>query len=404
MSRDKIYVLTDAQVQTVSSGGTFPLFQSTEKFYGYPQSYSHELRRNDIYRSPLWAEHKRTGIFVPPTSYRHNGDFRDTVRGHTIGLGPNSMIINSGVIGHVGNGVPVMSLTSLPSPYTQYNDAILKALEKLKDQDVNLANAIGEAGKTADSILDTAKRLAYAARQLKKGNLRGLCNTLSIDTRGVRNTKPPTGSGITSQWLQYQYGWKPLLGDIHGAVSSFHSKYSSPKKWRTSVRASSFDRSFDVISDNSGQFDYRESCRRSSKAVCGITVELKDNYDILKLSQLGVINPFSVAWELVPFSFMIDWFVPIGGTLNVLDVSAPYKFLGGYCTTVVKNDCVASCELKGVNGIYGWSTERRRSYQFERTAFYDFPYPRLYLKDPTKKNNAPTILANVLSIISQAFS
>ena len=34
------------------------------------------------------------------------------------------------------------------------------------------------------------------------------------------------------------------------------------------------------------------------------------------LEQFGVLNPASVAWELTPFSFVVDWFVNIGSFLR----------------------------------------------------------------------------------------
>jgi hypothetical protein len=33
---------------------------------------------------------------------------------------------------------------------------------------------------------------------------------------------------------------------------------------------------------------------------------------------LGLTNPLNVAWELVPFSFVVDWFIPIGSFFDGL--------------------------------------------------------------------------------------
>ena len=40
------------------------------------------------------------------------------------------------------------------------------------------------------------------------------------------------------------------------------------------------------------------------------------NPNVLLANRLGLLNPISVAWELVPFSFLIDWFVPVGNYLD----------------------------------------------------------------------------------------
>jgi hypothetical protein len=40
-----------------------------------------------------------------------------------------------------------------------------------------------------------------------------------------------------------------------------------------------------------------------------------DNPNLHLAQQLGFINPLSVAWELVPFSFVVDWFGNVGQVL-----------------------------------------------------------------------------------------
>jgi hypothetical protein len=44
------------------------------------------------------------------------------------------------------------------------------------------------------------------------------------------------------------------------------------------------------------------------------------SYDMLhNFAEVGFTNPLEVAWELVPFSFAADWFVPVGSWLSGLD-------------------------------------------------------------------------------------
>jgi hypothetical protein len=35
-----------------------------------------------------------------------------------------------------------------------------------------------------------------------------------------------------------------------------------------------------------------------------------------------------VAWELVPYSFVVDWFLPIGSWINSLDATIGFEFRG----------------------------------------------------------------------------
>jgi hypothetical protein len=50
----------------------------------------------------------------------------------------------------------------------------------------------------------------------------------------------------------------------------------------------------------------------------GITCTLKE-VDVVGLS--GLKDPLSVAWELLPYSFVADWFIPIGDFLQARGLS-----------------------------------------------------------------------------------
>jgi hypothetical protein len=49
--------------------------------------------------------------------------------------------------------------------------------------------------------------------------------------------------------------------------------------------------------------------------------------------QLGMLDPASVVWEIVPYSFVVDWFVPFGTYLS--NLNAIPKLKGRFLTTYV---------------------------------------------------------------------
>jgi hypothetical protein len=59
-----------------------------------------------------------------------------------------------------------------------------------------------------------------------------------------------------------------------------------------------------------------------------LTATYRPSSDVISLlSNLGLINPLSVAWEVVPFSFVIDWFIPVNKWLNSLTADAGLELL-----------------------------------------------------------------------------
>jgi hypothetical protein len=50
------------------------------------------------------------------------------------------------------------------------------------------------------------------------------------------------------------------------------------------------------------------------------------------LNDAGVLNPASVYWETIPFSFVVDWFVDVGGYLNAQAALRLFRLKGGTAT------------------------------------------------------------------------
>lgn len=403
MTRNREYTLEGAQTQILMNGGYYPNFSSKATYEYQPVDLYYNFVRQDVVKNPDWFRRKLLSVpFAAPSPYHHSRIRNYTTKGVTKGHSIGHILINSGTIGHVG-GTPSMSLTSLPDGDRAYNSSILKALEKLKDQDVNVANMLGEAARTAQLVGQTAASLGSAVSNLRKGHISSMLNDLKVPSRGVKNIPPPSGADIPKRWLEYQYGWKPLLGDVHGLTKSFADRYSSPKAFLVNVRGYSKEEDLLSISSSNELYDYNEFQKTDVRCNTSLYYQLSDNLELMKASKLGLINPFSVAWELVPFSFMVDWFVPIGGVLNVLDADAPYSFIGGHTTTVLVSETQAFTKLHGEN-LEGRVFEKRDHYTYVRRPHAYTPRPRLYYKGGTKPATSANHVANFLAIIASAFS
>jgi hypothetical protein len=70
--------------------------------------------------------------------------------------------------------------------------------------------------------------------------------------------------------------------------------------------------------------------------------------DTVKL--VGLLDPASVAWELLPYSFVVDWFIPIGQYLAAR--ALPNALTGVFVTTKTR---LVECHVTGLadsdNGI-----------------------------------------------------
>lgn len=107
-------------------------------------------------------------------------------------------------------------------------------------------------------------------------------------------------------WLEFHFGWEPLIKDIYAGVNVLQSGFPPIR-----VRARAHAKTRDIY--NGGPTNYER--KFDLRVEYGANVFVDDPM-LWKANQLGLINPAVVAWELVPFSFVVDWFLPVGSFLG----------------------------------------------------------------------------------------
>lgn len=186
-----------------------------------------------------------------------------------------------------------------------------KLRESLAGSDFNPAVFLAEMPQCLRMIGDSATALAKAIRAFRKGNFRAAAQALS-DYNGF----PVTAS---NKWLELQYGWLPLLSDAEGAARFMARQLSQPVARVTARRTlphfTNHPNGLVLAATNyTGNATWRNYFSNSQ----GVNSRTYTAYlkAVDKLTLSGLLAPETVAWELVPFSFVVDWFIPIGTFLE----------------------------------------------------------------------------------------
>lgn len=277
--------------------------------------------------------------------------------------------------------------------------AVTKALIKLKDQKINLGVAMAEAQMTADLVGSVGTRLAKLYRLVKQRRWNEAADFIDPGHRGGRK--------VPKSWLEFQYGWLPLLNDVNGAVKATQDAAGIGNCVVTVKAKESEEETWDEYYDPDQPLD-RMRVRGMSDA--GVTVRLDyepDNDMLATFASLGLTNPAEIAWELVPYSFVVDWFLPIGNWLSVLDATVGYKFRSGSRSERHRyHETGKRMPYNQPGYVYSdphWegTDYLRREVSLKRTVYATSPLPVL----PRPKNPLSlTHMANGLSLLSQAFS
>jgi hypothetical protein len=204
----------------------------------------------------------------------------------------------------------IYDMDLLPTADALKNAAIVKALGKIADSKTNIAVTLAEASKTSDLILNTANRIDRAYRALRKGRFR--------ETARLLNITPGT---VHKSWLEYKYGWMPLLQDVKNSAEFFAQqvverkprfKVTAREKWS---QTKTWTVPYAPWGDPNVTASYGEFLSSSHEVTVKIWCEI-ENPALSQLQQLGITNPALVAWELVPYSFVFDWFIQVGSLLE----------------------------------------------------------------------------------------
>lgn len=238
--------------------------------------------------------------------------------------------------------------TNLANDYALAISALqVKALgavyEKAKNQNVNLANFLAEIGKTKDSFIDIVKRLAKVVLSAKKGNL----------TKAWKNLVPQgtNTKQLANDHLLWVYGVSPILSDIDGMAKQLAEGFQDGMEIVVKS-AQSKEYSNSTVANSTSSILYRREQLdvRTTVTVKAVLKYKMSNPALQNLSQLGLTNPATVVWEVTPWSFVIDWIIPIGNWLDSLDTWAMLVPVSYHETVVVKQEIICSATHSGTVG------------------------------------------------------
>jgi len=174
-------------------------------------------------------------------------------------------------------------------------------------------------------IASTATTLWRAYRAVKQLRFGDAATALRMKflPKGVSKFK-----SAGNNWLEFHFGWEPLFKDIHEALEVINDPVKSFEYERARVK--------DEIRQNGrvsfGATFHLWDARGYQSCTQGARVKFSKPGTNHTLDQWGISNPASIVWELVPFSFVVDWFVNIGDFLDSQTDFAGMQLESTYCT------------------------------------------------------------------------
>jgi len=206
-------------------------------------------------------------------------------------------------------------------------------------QDLPWGDLVAQLGQTVEGVMQSKtnilENIATFGQTLKmvKQPLEGLRKILSSAKRGKLSFSQVM-QGSASTWLEYRYGWNPLkytfqaLSEVWKRAED-HRRFllDSRGKWISSSVSKTYSHKYPSTIESNG-WNTRDVARSANiqtgieylSNVTTIRVGCKNfiRSDIVLQSQMQFImqylhanSLFDVLWELMPYSFVIDWLINV---------------------------------------------------------------------------------------------
>lgn len=290
-------------------------------------------------------------------------NWSDYASGTSLGWFENSAYIFQYALSRYVSNSPIKT-----SPIVNRDALNLRLLNKIKSQNLNLAQSMAEYRQTCDMFAGAAADVIKTFRSLRSGRLFADFVRILQEPRNKKERR------IANRWLEYQYGLSPLLSDIYGLSAQLAAKINEGFMVWARERSSE-----SLVHETTRSFQGPDSQWYSAyhyethKVQTRVTARFKiSDESVRALSQTGLSNPALLGWELIPYSFVIDWLIPVGEWLSALDALNGTKELrvnyGNFTEIIV--------EVSGAGG----TTWRRDKHKHREATKNSIGMPRLEYK------------------------
>lgn len=265
--------------------------------------------------------------------------------------------------------------------------ADVQALNKLGDQKAQVGADLAQAKLSWNLLADTTIPLWQTLKELKHGRFDTARRILQRAARG-----PLPAIRHQADWyLAWKFGWDPLLRDAYGVYQVAQEAMKPAMLLEAESGVYDDVTQSDLLSPG-GTLRQNGWARRNHRTK--IWASVSDSL-LRNASKVGLTDPAGIAWEILPWSFVIDWGLPIGNCLQAANATYGLTFVGGIRSVWAEGETRSTYVPPG---SYVEDSPREltaRCFSYRRDRLLHFPSSRVYAVSPFK--SARTLVAGSLA-------
>lgn len=200
-----------------------------------------------------------------------------------------------------------------------------RILSRIRNSDLNIGTSLAEMKSTVEGINNILRDILDLVTTVRTRLGRFEFRSKRQVLRYLRRTS-------AGKFLEFNFGLLPLMNDVYNLTVQIGNIARQPAIFEV------FEKSIDPTYGPStwpsrnranwleGRFE------RGMKAGYNFTVASPEMFDSWRY---GLTNPATVIWELLPYSFVVDWFTNLGSFIDGLSYPSGCVFSSAYETTYV---------------------------------------------------------------------
>lgn len=301
--------------------------------------------------------------------------------------------------------------TDTPS-YQRAYDSLVRNMRAV-DGGASMGVTVAESRSAWTMISDRFNRLVRLGDLLKHGGSdinRSIVEAVGLLLLNERNanrlrkawpSRKAVARDFASSYLELIFGWGPLLKDIQDAINVLQTPRIRSKEWGSGAEL------LDQVSSSKppwlppgGWMLYSEHTKVTRRLHASVTIT-NPNLDLA--NRLGFVNLPAIAYELIPGSFLFDWFVPVGRFLDSWTDFLGREISGVYMSVKVESRSKRDENYAGAGGR-GFELYEDTGRGFYRFPMATLPSPNWFrgFRLPTRDLQGRAI--TLFALFTQSFS
>lgn len=279
--------------------------------------------------TPNWRECQKLGIIInnPMDSTRHitrSSIATIDIDSHLrylvyCGASPTWLYGRSRYLGTIPSATFISGkgIDYLEAPALSADSLVARAVHKAwARQELTSAQTLVMAAELAETIV-SLQALFRSLYRLTKLVVRDDIPKLIKEFNFLSGTK------VSEKYMFARYALRPLVYDVLSCIEALNGKTKGVGERFTSrgsveeTNTIEDEVPWEFNNTSGGEIDHQEMTflRKSSKTVHASAGVLSLITALSKLNTWGLDQPLEAIWEVIPFSFVIDWFCDIGTTI-----------------------------------------------------------------------------------------